>query len=861
MAGSELAPHGYPGGQPGQASLRFKGSGDYAHLDLSGERIRVPAGARGTWTVSYRADAWPVQPGGGVTIWKWGPKFVFGMALQDRDPASPDYCSAHVECASERENPSGRPPLPVAKAELTDLTPAYKRYRQATIVIRDHALSTGDAACFVAGDASGGAPPAAVIAYTARDVAIDVQVDHDGDGHPEFQQRLWIDVVPDRATRLRAVAPSTVVAGESFALEVRAEDLHCNPGAALEGEVVVRLGDVELARGRFAGRDDETAWGRLRIEGLRIVPGQLAETGVARLHVTALPDGGGPALETQTNPMRVLAPASDAAAATPPLRAYWGEMHSHTTWCEGMATVDENYRFAREDACLDFYSASEHIMLGPGDDFPITDEDSPMASSAAYWRDCQESARRHHSPGQFVTFIGYEWTALLGYEGGKRRNERRTWGDHCAWFLSDDHPLVIADSLNGELAALAELDNAALDRGERPPAMIVPHPGGGATDWTHYAGRDLVAMPLVEVSSQHRHTEFFLQRALETGRRDGFRLGACAMDDGHMGHPGYDVWSRHGVSTLRERAYSVQGGITAVLTPELTREAVWDAFFDRRTYATSGERMLLDVWIENAATAGPCDTRHTWAHRAWVDPPAAPTGTVTRLSMGQVGTTSQPPRLRIRASGTAPLDLVEIIRDDRLVHRWTLPPETWDVDLTWTDEQPVRGESAYYVRVTQTGFAFAWSSPMWLTCTTPDAVSPSSDALQALPAWSEGVWPPLAAESSRAEAATHLAPLERFLALQGAGGRYVDLVPVGMFREHRGRYALFRGHDAGGAAYSTSITHGPAASAADSAPARSRSPVHVLYYPDFPEPRVRVAAGWLDFGLGNASPGTWRPST
>src|SRR4029079_5751780 len=120
----------------------------------------------------------------------------------------------------------------------------------------------------------------------------------------------------------------------------------------------------------------------------------------------------------------------------------------HTTWCEGMATVEENYSFARDSACLDFYSASEHIMLGPGDDFPITDEDSPMASSAAYWRTCQEAARRAYQPGRFVTFIGYEWTALLDFDAnGVRRSERRTWGDHCAWFMRDDHPLVIANTL------------------------------------------------------------------------------------------------------------------------------------------------------------------------------------------------------------------------------------------------------------------------------------------------------------------------------------------------------------------------------------------------------------------------------
>jgi len=97
--------------------------------------------------------------------------------------------------------------------------------------------------------------------------------------------------------------------------------------------------------------------------------------------------------------------------------------------------------------------------------------------------------------------------------------------------------------------------------------------------------------------------------------------------------------------------------------------------------------------------------------------------------------------------------------------------------------------------------------------------------------------------------------MEQFLASQSAGGRYVELNPIGMFREHRGRYALFRGYDAGGPIHNTSITDDRAGAAVSAAAARprTRTPVHVLYYPDFPEPRIRVGAGWVDFGVGRKS--------
>jgi hypothetical protein len=820
---TDVAPAGWLGAPPaGTASIRFKGTGPSAHLDVEGDEIFVPAGARGAWTISYRPEVWPVLPGGGITIWKWAPKFTFGLALQHTDRAMPGYCSAHVEAdrAPARRAPS------TASARLTYLARRYQQFRHATVAIEGQALAPGERVCFVAGDVSGGAPPIAVQAYSMPSVPIDVHVDHDGDGYPEAVHRLWVHVVPDGATRLRAVAPSAVTTGEPFAVRVMAEDAHCNPGARFEGEVRVALDGITLAHGRFdvvAGRTQA-----LRLAGLR-----LPSPGVSRLEVRAVPDGGGPPLQARTNPVRVTeaSRSTDAGVPSRPLRPYWGEMHSHTHWADGSGTVEENYRFAREDACLDWFSTSEHIILGPigpDGDYPINRVDSPMPSSAAYWRECQAVARRHHRPGEFVTFIGYEWTPFFGYaaDGSLHRSMRSTWGDHCVWFLRDDHPLVLADSLAGELAALAALDHEALARGERPSAMIVPHPGGGATDWTHYAGRDLVAMPAAEVTSMHAHAEWFLQRALAAGRRDGFRLGACGMHDGHAGHPGYDVWSRHGVATLRERPYSVQGGLTAALALELTREAIWDALFDRRTYATSGERMLLDFWVENATSAGPADPRHARAH---APAPGAPSrGAPGRLAMGQTGTARQAPRFRVRASGTAPLDLVEIVRDDRRVQRWALPPDTWDVELTWTDEQPLRAEAAYYVRVTQSGDAFAWSSPIWLTCASEAALAEESPDVQVLPRWNEGAWPPPGDDASLAEAAGYLPAALAHLGRNGAAGKYGGWAPVGMFGEQRGRCALFRGHDV-----------------------PTGRPVQLRYYPDFSEDRVRIESGWADYGVGS----------
>jgi hypothetical protein len=72
---------------------------------------------------------------------------------------------------------------------------------------------------------------------------------------------------------------------------------------------------------------------------------------------------------------------------------------------------------------------------------------------------------------------------------------------------------------------------------------------------------------------------------------------------------------------------------------------------------------------------------------------------------------------------------------------------------------------------------------------------------------------------------------ERHLARHGASQKYGEWAPIGIFREHRGRYALFRG---------VAVPGG--------------DPVRLLYYPDFAEDRVRIGAGWADYGVGRPEP-------
>jgi hypothetical protein len=316
-------------------------------------------------------------------------------------------------------------------------------------------------------------------------------------------------------------------------------------------------------------------------------------------------------------------------------------------------------------------------------------------------------------------------------------------------------------------------------------AFITPHVGGAYIDWSYEMPSQV--MPVVEISSMHEHSEWFGQWGLQ----QGFRLGFVAMSDGHMGRPGYDLWARHGRTGVPKRAYSPQSGITAFRASSLDRDAVWQAYAEKNTYATTGARLLLEV-------------------------------TCAGKRMGQEIELDDNPTLHIRVHGTQPLDRVQIIRGDRSAQTFELAPvvtageEVWDFAIEWTDPEPIQGETYYYVRVTQADNHFAWSSPLFVTCT--KGITPAEDVLID---WNDDVWPP------RQQVNYNFLPeLEVHLEQRGIGGRYADLVQVGIFEEQRGKYVLFRGKD----------------TADDDALA------HIHYYLGFADQRLYISAGGADYG-------------
>jgi hypothetical protein len=156
----------------------------------------------------------------------------------------------------------------------------------------------------------------------------------------------------------------------------------------------------------------------------------------------------------------------------------------------------------------------------------------------------------------------------------------------------------------------------------------------------------------------------------------GKRIGVIASSDEHSGQGG----RRH-------------GGIAAVFAGDLTRKGIFKAIRDRRCYATTGERILVDF-------------------------------TVDELPMGSVGRRQSGTEVDICLNvwGTDKLLRVDILRHRFGIDKGFIPivsmlprPESMDASISCRDKIETR--CMYYARVTQEPLAWpgmAWTSPVWI---------------------------------------------------------------------------------------------------------------------------------------------------
>ena len=252
-------------------------------------------------------------------------------------------------------------------------------------------------------------------------------------------------------------------------------------------------------------------------------------------------------------------------------RLFWGDLHNHNEVGYAKGSLGRSIENAR--AHLDFFAFTGHAAWH---DMPKMPGDRHMKwvrgfeVHANHWPKTRKLIREANGD-DFVALLGYEWHSSR-------------FGDYCMIFPEDQPELFLPDHVE-----------KLLDFAEATGALAVPHhvayeQGWRGANFDHFRP---AASPIVEVFSEHglsesdtapypyirhsmsgRSTANTIQRQLLKGLRFGF----VASSDSHRGYPG---------------AYGE--GVVGVWARDLSPGSLFEAMRARRTYAATGDRIVLDV--------------------------------------------------------------------------------------------------------------------------------------------------------------------------------------------------------------------------------------------------------------------------
>ena len=636
------------------------------------------AGNYGTWTVTYTVGPGGIAPGGALRVqlpdtWHAGERNSANR-LQASDPTDDHYIAAYgsgadVRVEAEVESETSAFLVKTPRPGLDGRSERYVFVVRANVV--SGTLREGETIRVVYGDTSGGSRGMRAAIVATEPEPILVAVDRDGSG--AFEPVAHEATLASRsgiAAELLLTGPSALVAGEPAELHLAAVDVHSNPAAPFHETVTLRVlqGDADLPR------TVEFPAG----QGWTTVPFTPRGTGIVRLEASARAD----LLRARSNPLEVF-------AELPAERTFWGDLHSHTE--HSFDGVGGNvFDYARWVSGLDFHAMTDHSN-GPAR------EGFTRGLGPHVWEEYTAATDAHHAPGEFVTLHAYEASFPA------------PWGHHNVYFRGAPGTL-----LSPRQVTLPELW-AALTAGE---ALTIPHHTNKFPQPLDWDEDDPALRRSFEIYSAHGLSEAYdpghplaFEHSPFTNRSTsartgiaaqdawmrGMRLGTIAASDDHRAQPGKPHW-----------------GLAAVRAPELTREAVFDALHARRTYGTTGQRILLDFRVNGA----PMGSEITL--EAPLPEPCA--GTSPECGERAAATAALAPRFDVTAHGTDIIEHVEILRHSapdggfRVIR--DLRPNA--LDFTWSGRDGgFRDDAVYYLRLRQRGqvrgrIVMAWSSPVWV---------------------------------------------------------------------------------------------------------------------------------------------------
>jgi len=430
-----------------------------------------------------------------------------------------------------------------------------------------------------------------------------------------------VRVTGAQAERIVVVLPSRVAVGQGFWLALRAEDRYGNVAELPAGSIHLRPSAPGLSLPRAIPWDGGPLCTRFEAFGRVEAPG------CYWIDVVQSPGG--------------LQGTSGVVGTQLRTAVQFGDIHGHTYASDGLGTQEQYFAYARDVAFSELTVLTDHSLF---DDKII------------------ELTERFNEDDRFATLFGREW--------GDHRGHRNVYAATAADVAAIDGPNVL------ELAAGRDV-------------LVIPHHTNASTKnyWRNcdLSYHDEQTQRLIEVSQNRGSFEVEqvggpvvdggYGSSVQAALARGMRLGFVGGSDTHRGTPS---GPSHPLDPYYNTWNSISG-LTGVLTDTLSRDAVFSAMKLRRTYCTTGPRIVAEYLVNG-------------------EPMGSVLPAAERVSIeGFIG-------------GCAPITGLEIIRNGEPV--FSLQPDARVVRFSYEDPAPQ--PAYYYVRAWQSDGHYVYLSPVWV---------------------------------------------------------------------------------------------------------------------------------------------------
>lgn len=509
--------------------------------------------------------------------------------------------------------------------------------------------------------------------HSQRRRTFNLFIDTTGKGHYHEPETFNMDIRGSILSTIRVLTPSFVMRNKRFDVIVRFEDEYGNLTSDAPEDTLIELSHEHL---------------RENLNWKLFIP----ETGFIALPNLYFNEPGVYTISLKnTKTKQIFRSSPIKCFQDNEKHLFWGVLHGESERIDSTENIESCLRHFRDDQALNFYAASPF--------------ENPEETTNDIWKLIVQNITEFDEADRFATYLGFQWVGAPGEEGVRQMFYCK---DNKTLLRKKDAKYSTLKKIYKSFSPkeLISIPTFTMGKGyeynfddynpdfER---VVEIYNSWGSSEGTVKDGNP-IPIKNPNKSGVHESPEGSVQKALQRNCRFGFVAGG--LDDRGI----YENFYEGG-----QEQYPP--GLTAIIANEHSRNAMVEALYNRSCYATTGERIIIGLYLAGQ-------------------------------QMGKELSTADKPGLLINRhlsgyiAGTGNLRTVEIIRNGKVLK--TFDCDNYNLDFVYDDMTPIEKAVLdakdkkppfvyYYIRVTQEDGHMAWSSPIWV-----DFVPPIPGAKKAL---------------------------------------------------------------------------------------------------------------------------------